>query len=61
ILNDPFYPALRLVAPQDYSSPLQLVAKQLSFQDPVTGHRWKFESEWKLQGTSTTREDVNPR
>jgi tRNA pseudouridine32 synthase / 23S rRNA pseudouridine746 synthase len=45
ILNDPLYPELRSIPPQDYSNPLQLVAKRLSFQDPVTGHYWEFESE----------------
>ncbi|MGB7623603.1 MAG: pseudouridine synthase [Terriglobia bacterium] len=56
ILNDPFYPELRLIPPLDYSSPLQLVAKQLSFQDPVTGRRCEFESEWTLQGISNSRD-----
>jgi tRNA pseudouridine32 synthase / 23S rRNA pseudouridine746 synthase len=48
ILNDPFYPVLRSISPGDYSKPLALVAKRLSFQDPVTGHPWEFESERAL-------------
>lgn len=44
ILNDPFYPVLRSIPSGDYSKPLALIANRLSFQDPMTGHTWEFES-----------------
>ncbi|MDX8405121.1 MAG: pseudouridine synthase, partial [Mariprofundus sp.] len=45
ILHDPFYPQL-LPKPDvvDYSRPLQLLAKRLSFTDPVTDIKHRFES-----------------
>ena len=36
ILNDMFYPTLQPKAPDNYSMPLQLLAKELRFIDPVT-------------------------
>ncbi|MGD8150380.1 pseudouridine synthase [Ornithinimicrobium sp. Y1694] len=37
ILGDPLYPHVREVAPGDFSTPLQLLAQQVSFADPVNG------------------------
>ena len=51
ILNDQIYPHLRkYVAPEnrDYSSPLQLLAKELHFIDPVSGVEHHFQSQLKL-------------
>ena len=45
ILGDPLYPDVLDVAPDDFSSPLQLLAQRLEFDDPVTGQRRVFESE----------------
>jgi len=46
ILNDKFYPVLQPEsATVDYSKPLQLLAKCLVFQDPVTNIQHQFESE----------------
>ncbi|MFT7227935.1 MAG: tRNA pseudouridine32 synthase/23S rRNA pseudouridine746 synthase [Methylophilaceae bacterium] len=36
ILNDPYYPQLQPQAQDDYAAPLQLLAKELAFIDPVT-------------------------
>ena len=36
ILNDPYYPQLQPQAEDDYAEPLQLLAKELAFIDPVT-------------------------
>ncbi|MFP6797545.1 MAG: pseudouridine synthase, partial [Pseudomonas sp.] len=50
ILNDPFYPEVTDApdAPDDYSKPLKLLAKGLSFIDPLTGERRAFESQLSL-------------
>ncbi|OIQ01541.1 MAG: pseudouridine synthase [Zetaproteobacteria bacterium CG2_30_59_37] len=50
ILNDSFYPEL-LPFPDvpDYSRPLQLLARELGFVDPVSGAVQRFESANRLQ------------
>lgn len=51
IMNDQIYPNLKkYVAPEnrDYRSPLQLLAKELHFIDPVTGVEHHFQSELEL-------------
>ena len=48
ILHDPFYPDLLPCKGKDYSKPLQLLAKTISFIDPVTGEARKFQSKLKL-------------
>ena len=42
LVNDPLYPAIVDVAPDDFSAPLQLLAQRLQFDDPVTGVRQTF-------------------
>lgn len=53
IANDQIYPVLQNETEPgttpDYSQPLQLLAKSLSFMDPITGKRRQFESPRKLQ------------
>ncbi|MBG6190438.1 tRNA pseudouridine32 synthase/23S rRNA pseudouridine746 synthase [Arthrobacter sp. CAN_A212] len=49
ILNDPFYPVLLPQAPDDYSKPLQLVAKSIAFTDPLSGAERRFDSRLSLQ------------
>jgi len=49
ILNDRFYPAALPAGTDDFSAPLQLLARSLSFIDPVSGERRVFESNFKLQ------------
>ncbi len=48
IVNDPFYPELLPCKGEDYSSPLQLLAKSIAFDDPVSGEKQYFESERSL-------------
>ncbi len=44
ILNDPLYPDVTDVAPDDFSRPLQLLAHRLEFTDPVSGRQRDFVS-----------------
>jgi tRNA pseudouridine32 synthase/23S rRNA pseudouridine746 synthase len=48
IINDKLYPAISRSKIDDFSSPLKLLAKSLSFQDPLTGQEHYFESGTKL-------------
>jgi len=48
IINDRLYPAMSRSDRDDFSSPLKLLAKSLSFQDPLSGHQHYFESGMKL-------------
>lgn len=48
IVHDRLYPDLQPAADDDYAKPLQLVAKTLRFQDPLSGRRMEFHSERKL-------------
>lgn len=48
ITHDDLYPTPLPVAPDDYSQPLQLLARTLAFDDPYTGIRRVFTSERKL-------------
>ena len=49
IRNDDFYPTLLERDPYDFSRPLQLLARALSFVDPVSGARRDFVSALELQ------------
>ncbi|MDN5727359.1 MAG: pseudouridine synthase, partial [Propionibacteriales bacterium] len=44
IINDPFYPELRDVPVDDFSAPLQLLARELAFTDPISGAERRFTS-----------------
>jgi tRNA pseudouridine32 synthase/23S rRNA pseudouridine746 synthase len=48
ILNDPFYPVLKPQAADDFSKPLQLLARSISFTDPLSGTESFFESSLRL-------------
>ncbi|MDR3454390.1 MAG: pseudouridine synthase [Rhodoferax sp.] len=48
IVNDRFYPSLVNVADDDFSRPLQLLARTIAFTDPVTGQARRFESARRL-------------
>jgi tRNA pseudouridine32 synthase/23S rRNA pseudouridine746 synthase len=50
IVGDPFYPAIR--EKEDGEPPLQLLARRLSFTDPLTGASREFESTRKLSSFS---------
>ena len=51
IVGDQFYPEVRRGpgAPEDYQTPLQLLAQALQFTDPITGQTRRFESQRQLQ------------
>ena len=53
ILHDPFYPVLLDEAPDDFARPLQLLARAVSFIDPLTGSPRRFRSRRTLSGTDT--------
>ena len=48
ILNDPLYPVLAAPAPDDPARPLKLLARSLSFADPLDGSVRTFESGLRL-------------
>jgi tRNA pseudouridine32 synthase/23S rRNA pseudouridine746 synthase len=52
IVNDDFYPVLRERPLDDFSEPLQLLARTLSFADPVTGEERSFTSGLELSAWS---------
>jgi tRNA pseudouridine32 synthase/23S rRNA pseudouridine746 synthase len=48
ILGDGLYPTLTPEGQVNYTNPLRLLAKQLSFTDPVNGQTRQFESQRSL-------------
>jgi tRNA pseudouridine32 synthase/23S rRNA pseudouridine746 synthase len=44
ILNDAFYPVARPAGEEDFSKPLQLLARSVAFDDPLTGQRRSYAS-----------------
>lgn len=48
IKNDPYYPCICHRADDDFSTPLQLLAKSLSFIDPISGMPLRFYSNREL-------------
>lgn len=48
IRHDNFYPRFYDVAPDDYSAPLQLLARSIEFTDPFSGQRREFVSRRQL-------------
>lgn len=44
IIDDPMYPVVQDVALDDFARPLQLLASDVRFTDPVDGHVRRFES-----------------
>jgi tRNA pseudouridine32 synthase/23S rRNA pseudouridine746 synthase len=55
IIGDQFYPTVRRGPrePEDFSRPLQLLARTIAFTDPVTGQARAFESRRSLQWPET--------
>lgn len=51
--DDPLYPEVRQVAPDDFERPLQLLASHLSFTDPLTGGMRCFTSTRTLDRWTT--------
>lgn len=63
ILGDPVYPVVTDPAPDDFSRPLQLLARSLEFTDPVTGAEHRFASRRALGAWASHRrwaEDAAP-
>ena len=54
ILNDPTYPEIVERVARDYVAPLQLLAKRLSFVDPLSGVERSYASGLELQGCSVS-------
>jgi tRNA pseudouridine32 synthase / 23S rRNA pseudouridine746 synthase len=48
VINDKLYPSLKPSEDDDFSRPLKLLAKSISFQDPLTGRQHHFESSIRL-------------
>ncbi|HLE61663.1 MAG TPA: pseudouridine synthase, partial [Pyrinomonadaceae bacterium] len=48
VINDKLYPATTHSDDDDFSRPLKLLAKSISFQDPLTGRQHYFESGTRL-------------
>jgi tRNA pseudouridine32 synthase/23S rRNA pseudouridine746 synthase len=44
IMNDKLYPVVKPFTTEDFSNPLQLLARSISFQDPLTNQDRCFES-----------------
>ena len=55
LVGDQFYPVVKrsVDAQDDFNSPLQLLAKTISFHDPFTGARRTFESDRQLGPSSS--------
>ncbi len=49
ILNDGFYPVLLPEMPDDFARPLQLLARELRFTDPLSGEARAFTTRRRLQ------------
>lgn len=52
IVNDAIYPLLKPVSRDDFSQPLQLLAKELAFIDPITKQERRFVSTRRLRGSA---------
>jgi tRNA pseudouridine32 synthase/23S rRNA pseudouridine746 synthase len=50
IRNDPLYPDIVDVRADDFGAPLQLLAYDLAFDDPLTGRHRRFVSGRRLTG-----------
>ena len=48
VLNDRLYPEVVSDAPEEFGAPLKLLARSVSFRDPLTGRERYFESEREL-------------
>jgi tRNA pseudouridine32 synthase / 23S rRNA pseudouridine746 synthase len=48
VINDKLYPVLTASTDDDFSNPLKLLAKSISFRDPLSGREYYFESGIRL-------------
>ncbi|MFF0149622.1 tRNA pseudouridine32 synthase / 23S rRNA pseudouridine746 synthase [Amycolatopsis sulphurea] len=60
ILGDDFYPQLREKPLDDFTKPLQLLAKVLEFTDPLTGEHRRFTSRRRLSAWDSPDEWAAP-
>lgn len=56
IVGDSLYPTFRDVAGDDYSDPLQLLARSVDFTDPLSGQRRRFASARHLSFPDSSRD-----
>lgn len=61
ILNDRYYPTLLDEAPDNYAEPLQLLAKSITFTDPLSGETRTFTSELTLKHTPAAQQQQQPQ
>ncbi|WP_166822882.1 pseudouridine synthase [Brevibacterium limosum] len=61
ILGDPVYPVDLAPDPYDFTSPLQLLAAEIAFDDPLTGLRRRFESGLELDPAAVSSESGETR
>ncbi|WP_285725760.1 pseudouridine synthase [Psychromicrobium xiongbiense] len=61
IVHDPFYPVLHPEAPDDYTRPLQLLARSLEFVDPISGRSVEHRSALELSEVRPASGDPQPR
>lgn len=64
IIDDPLYPVVQDIAVGDFSRPLQLLAGELQFTDPIDGTQRQFRSVRRLPLTSSgarIRREVDPQ
>ncbi|MFK0242170.1 pseudouridine synthase [Microbacterium sp. NPDC090281] len=59
ILNDRFYPELLDDLPDDFDRPLQLLARELRFVDPVSGEERMFTTRRTLQEAPVSEDPVS--
>jgi tRNA pseudouridine32 synthase / 23S rRNA pseudouridine746 synthase len=57
IIGDPLYPGVLDVPADDFSTPLQLLAQRIEFDDPLTGRRREFVTGRTLVTSDTGIED----
>lgn len=60
ILGDRFYPVVRENPLDDFSEPLQLLAKTVEFTDPLTGAHRRFESRRSLRAWDSYADWASP-
>jgi len=60
ITGDPLYPLDRAVADDDFTDPLQLLAAELAFDDPVDGRPRRFVSRLRLEGWPGAWPTISP-
>lgn len=58
ILGDSLYPAVMDVAPDDFTSPLQLIARRLWFTDPIDGTEREYTSRRELRWPDASEGDA---